>query len=68
MSRAREVLETQGRLRSLLKANQAIIEHLDLAIVLERIVEAAVELVGAQYGALGVISTDGGLEQFITSA
>lgn len=65
MSRAREVLETQGRLRSLLKANQAIIEHLDLAIVLERIVEAAVELVGAQYGALGVISTDGGLEQFI---
>ena len=65
MSRAREVLETQGRLRSLLKANQAIIEHLDLAIVLERIVEAAVELVGAQYGALGVISKDGGLEQFI---
>ena len=65
MARAREVLDTQGRLRSLLKANQAIIEHLDLAVVLQRIVEAAVELVDAQYGALGVISKSGGLEQFI---
>ena len=65
MARAREVLDTQGRLRSLLKANQAIIEHLDLAVVLQRIVEAAVELVDAQYGALGVIGKDGGLEQFI---
>lgn len=65
MARARDVLVTQSRLRSLLKANQAIIEHLDLAVVLQRIVEAAVELVDAQYGALGVISKDGGLEQFI---
>jgi signal transduction histidine kinase len=65
MSRARDVLETQGRLRALLKANRAIIEHLDLSVVLERIVEAAVELVGAQYGALGVVSAEGGLEQFI---
>lgn len=58
-------LATQGRLRSLLRANQAIIGHLDLPVVLERIVEVAVELVGAQYGALGVVSPDGGLEQFI---
>jgi signal transduction histidine kinase len=65
MVRAREVLDTQGRLRSLLKANQAIIENLDLAVVLQRIVEAAVELVDAQYGALGVISPHGDLEQFI---
>jgi signal transduction histidine kinase len=65
MARAREVLDTQGRLRSLLKANQAIIENLDLGVVLQRIVEAAVELVDAQYGALGVISPHGDLEQFI---
>ena len=65
MSRARDVLGTQGRLRALLKANEAIIEHLDLPVVLERIVAAAVELVDAQYGALGVVSPDGGLEQFI---
>jgi signal transduction histidine kinase len=33
--------------------------------VLRTIVEAAVELVGARYGALGVIAEGGGLEQFI---
>ncbi|MCU1508980.1 MAG: hypothetical protein JWQ12_1245 [Glaciihabitans sp.] len=65
VARARDVLKIQGRLRSLLKANQAIIEHLDLAVVLERIVAAAVELVGAKYGALGVVAPDGTLEQFI---
>jgi signal transduction histidine kinase len=66
MTRARDVLATQGRLRALLKANQAVIEHIDLPTVLRRIVEAGVELVGAQYGALGVVGADGGLEQFIT--
>ncbi len=65
VERAGDVLATQGRLRALLKANQAVVEHLELPIVLERIVEAAVELVGAKYGALGVISPQGGLEQFI---
>ena len=65
VARARDVLNIQGRLRSLLKANQAIIEHLELPVVLERIVEVAVELVGAKYGALGVIAHDGSLEQFV---
>jgi signal transduction histidine kinase len=65
VERAREVLKIQGRLRSLLRANQAVIEHLDLPVVLERIVTAAVELVGARYGALGVVAPDGSLEQFI---
>lgn len=65
MTRARDVLGTQGRLRALLKANQAVIEHIDLPVVLRRIVESALELVGAQYGALGVIAPDGALEQFI---
>jgi len=66
MTSAREVLGTQGRLRALLRANSAIIEHLDLPVVLQRITDAAVELVGARYGALGVVSPEGGLEQFIT--
>ena len=65
VSKARNVLSTQGRLRSLLKANQAIVEHLELPVVLRRIVDAAVELVGARYGALGVVAADGTLEQFI---
>jgi signal transduction histidine kinase len=65
VARARDVLKIQGRLRSLLRANQAIVEQLDLPIVLERIVASAVELVGAKYGALGVVAIDGSLEQFI---
>ena len=56
---------SQVRLQSLLKANQAVAEHLDLATVLRRIVETAVELVDAQYGALGVLSPDGRLEQLV---
>jgi signal transduction histidine kinase len=65
MENAQRVLETQGRLRSLLRAGQAVMEQLELPVVLRRIVEAAVELVGARYGALGVIAPDGHLEQFI---
>lgn len=65
VDRAQRVLETQGRLRSLLQANRAIVEELDLEKVLRRIVEAALVLVGAEYGALGVISPDGQLEQFV---
>jgi len=66
VARAQDVLKVQGRLRSLLRANQSIIEYLQIDVVLERIVKAAVDLVGAQYGALGVIAPDGSLEQFIT--
>ncbi|WP_120337024.1 GAF domain-containing protein [Cryobacterium soli] len=62
---AQKVLATQGRLRSLLQASQAVVEELDLAAVLRRIVDVAVDLVGAQYGALGVIAPSGNLEQFI---
>ncbi|GAA4142494.1 GAF domain-containing sensor histidine kinase [Leifsonia shinshuensis] len=59
------MLDTQGRLRALVRANRAVVSHLDLPVVLRTIIEAAVELVGARYGALGVIAEGGGLEQFI---
>lgn len=62
---ANRVLATQGRLRQLLSAHRAVGEGLDLPTVLRRIAQAAVDLVGAQYGALGVIGPDGELEQFI---
>lgn len=65
LHQARKVLDTQGRLRALLHANQALVAQLDLPAVLRSIAEAAVELVGARYGALGVIGEHGGLEQFI---
>lgn len=54
------------RLRGLLQANQSIVGDLELPVVLRRIVEAARDLVGAQYAALGVIAPDGsGLEEFV---
>lgn len=56
---------TEERLRALLHANASVVEQIDLPVVLRRIAEAAVVLVGARYGALGVISPHGGLEQFI---
>ncbi|MBC7593287.1 MAG: GAF domain-containing protein, partial [Kineosporiaceae bacterium] len=66
IEQAAEVLRSQGRLRALIRANQAVVEHLDLPTVLRTIVESAVELVDARYGALSVLGSDGGLEQFIT--
>jgi signal transduction histidine kinase len=65
VDKAQSVLHTQGRLRSLLAATRSIAEDLDLEVVLRRIAQAAVDLVGARYGALGVIGPDGRLEQFI---
>jgi signal transduction histidine kinase len=65
VDRAQEVMSTQGRLRGLLTANQLIITDLTLPVVLRRIVDAASDLVGARYAALGVISPDGGLSEFV---
>src|SRR5918993_5677482 len=54
-------------LRQLLDAVLTVGMDLDLPAMLERIVEAAVELVGATYGALGVLDDSGTrLAQFIT--
>jgi len=66
VDRAQAVLRTQGRLRNLLAANRRIVEHLALEDTLLTVVSAAVELVDAEYGALGVIAPDGKeLERFI---
>lgn len=66
LTQAERVRTTQGRLRSLLTATRAVLEESDLPSVLRRIVEAAVTLVDARYGALGVLSPEGdALEQFV---
>jgi signal transduction histidine kinase len=65
VERAQEVLVTQGRLRGLLHANQTILGDLALPVLLRRIAEAARELVGARYAALGVIAPDGHLAEFV---
>jgi signal transduction histidine kinase len=58
---------TVPALRGLLHAVLAIGSDLDLEAMLHRIVESAVELVGARYGALGVLDDAAiGLAQFLT--
>jgi signal transduction histidine kinase len=58
---------TEGRLRALFAAGLAVTSELSLDALLHRLVEAAAELTGARYAALGVLDANGAeLEQFIT--
>jgi signal transduction histidine kinase len=63
--RLRAVVATRDRVHGLLEAVLAVGNNLELEAVLRRIVEAAVVLVDAQYGALGVVGEDGQLAEFI---
>ncbi|MFF7651342.1 GAF domain-containing protein [Streptomyces sp. NPDC007983] len=56
---------TQDRLHNLLEAVLSVGRELDLRHVLRRIVEAAVVLVDAEYGALGVIGDGQRLAEFL---
>jgi signal transduction histidine kinase len=64
-ARLQAVLATRDRMRGLLEAVVAIGSGLDLESTLRRIVETAVGLVHASYGALGVIGEDRRLAEFI---
>jgi signal transduction histidine kinase len=64
-ARLQAVLATRDRMRGLLEAVVAIGSGLDLESTLRRIVEAAVGLVDATYGALGVIGEGKRLAEFI---
>ena len=53
--------------RRLIRAGMELASELSLDAVLQRIVELAVDLTGARYGALGVLTPDGGsIQEFIT--
>lgn len=56
---------TRDRLTGLLEAVMSLGQELDLAQVLRGIVEAAVVLVDAEYGALGVVGDDEKLAEFL---
>jgi signal transduction histidine kinase len=59
-------VEDPERLRGLVAAVLAIGSDLSLPAVLRHIVESAVTLIGAQYGALGVLDASGeGLSEFV---
>ncbi len=64
-SRLQAVLATRDRVHALLEAVVAIGGNLDLEVVLHKIVEAAVSLVRARYGALGVLGAEAELAEFI---
>ena len=64
-SRLEAVLAARDRMHGLLEAVVAIGSGLELEAMLRRIVEAAVDLVDARYGALGVIGEDRRLTEFI---
>jgi len=63
--RLQAVLATRDRTHALLEAVVAVGSHLELEAVLRRIVEVAVELVSARYGALGVVGDGGRLVEFV---
>ena len=56
-----------GPAQALLDAVSAISSDLDLSSVLTRIVTAATQLTDAEYGALGVLGSDGRLVEFLTT-
>jgi len=64
-SRLEAVLATRDRMHGLLEAVVAIGSGLELEAMLRRIVQAAVDLADAKYGALGVIGEDQQLTEFI---
>ena len=66
VSRADELVHTQERMRGLLAAVVSLAEDLSLDVVLDRVVTSACELLGARYGALGVIGVDQELSHFLT--
>ncbi|MBM7773913.1 signal transduction histidine kinase [Actinokineospora baliensis] len=59
------VMSTRDSLQGLLDAVMAVGAGLELDSTLQRIVQAAVNLVDARYGALGVLGETGGLARFV---
>lgn len=66
ISRAGDMMHSHLRMRALLIAVVTIAEDLSLEAVLDRVIRSACELVGARYGALGIIGDDQRLTHFIT--
>ena len=66
VARADELVRAQDQMQGLLGAVVSLTEDLSLEAVLDRVVQSACELVGARYGALGVLDDDHQLGHFIT--
>lgn len=67
VARVQDLVAAEERVRALLDAVTVIGGDLDLHATLQRVTAAAAHLVGARYGALGVLDSRGdGLSDFIT--
>lgn len=62
-----EVERLRSRLWDLADLGTRITSSLDLPVVLQSVVDAARDLTGARFGALGVFDADSRMERFITS-
>ncbi|WP_181783811.1 sensor histidine kinase, partial [Pseudonocardia pini] len=60
-----QIVAGRDRMQSLLDAVLAVAAGLELETTLRRIVQSAVDLVDARYGALGVLAADGSIARFI---
>ena len=67
LTTADELLTTQEHVQVLLSAVVSMAEDVGLETILDRVVASACELVGARYGALGIIDDDDSLSHFITT-
>ena len=65
LSRAETPAAARDQLARLVAASQAISSDLELPTALHNVVQVACDLASASYGAIGVISPDGMLEEFI---
>jgi len=65
LARAESPAAASEQLARLVAATQAIASELELSTALRTVVEVACDIVSARYGAIGVISADGMLEEFI---
>jgi signal transduction histidine kinase len=61
------MMGSADRAERLLEAGLALSAELALPVILQRIVDLAVELAGARYGALGVLGPDDTITEFITT-
>jgi signal transduction histidine kinase len=63
----RETQEQSRRLAAIDEASLALSSDLDLASVLQRVVELSREVTGARYGALAMLNEEGKIAEFLTS-
>ena len=63
--RLAEIVATRDRIQGLLDAVLAVASGLQLDVTLRTIVQAAVDLVDARYGALGVLAPNGRISRFV---